>query len=389
MSNIMKTVKPRLGLAVLFCLPVLAAVCALALCLLPEVDAREDRVKVEESRDRIGFLNTALSLSNYADGEYFVPDDAAVNMVQQYQFTGTSSGTIFLLNSGGQILASRSSSDTAFYQISQNRVFIRWFGGNAYFVYSEYAVLAQKFRVEVYDIDHLDGAAAAQGSIGEGFEGAPQSDAELSSGLLDKAGVLRIYRAKNAAGLEEYFVQLAIDGEPDMFIEPVYTDSATPAARGILGVAIAVLLALFWLLLPFWVYLDACRRNMKPDAWVVATLATNAAGFAVYLLVQRRRDQKHAVVPCPACGRDALRGRPHCPWCGALILRSCPQCGMPMEQEWVHCPLCKTGEAAGPVRTGLAAESISVPPPVPAIIDAGPEPEEPADEGGFNFPFMG
>jgi RNA polymerase subunit RPABC4/transcription elongation factor Spt4 len=91
----------------------------------------------------------------------------------------------------------------------------------------------------------------------------------------------------------------------------------------------------YWVLLPYYVYLDAKIRGMNAAPWGLLCLATNFIGLFTYLVV-RNPDP----IPCSGCGRLLDPGVRACPYCGAMTERACPSCGAPIGQDWQFCPAC-------------------------------------------------
>lgn len=361
--------RPLRALAALLCLPVLAALCWAALQFFPAKATQEDQEKAwNEKQDEVRFLNTALNMGEYMDGGYQTSADEIKNALSGFNEGMTGQYVLLLLDADGKILVgnqTNSPDGSSYYQFSQNRVFIRWFGGNAYLEYSEFASLVQKFRFSFYDIDHLEGGASAEGSIGTVFDDAdaPAREEEFSALGLESGGDMRIYQTVDEAGATIYLIEIVIEdqraAEP-MDEAPVYIDTAAPAARSMLNAALAVLLVLFWLLLPLWVFLDARSRGVKPDGWTALTLGANVLGLAAYLAM-RRSGWGSAPAPAGAASRN--------------------------EGKEIAAQECGAEEA-------IEVRGIDTAPFIPDVSNApknGEEAkhEEREDEGGLNFPFIG
>ena len=118
-------------------------------------------------------------------------------------------------------------------------------------------------------------------------------------------------------------------------------------------------LAAYWLLVAWWVYLDAKIRGMAAPAWGLLTLAMNVFGLVTYLVV-RYPDP----IQCEGCGRPLEPGVRMCPYCGAVTERVCPSCGAPIGVDWQFCPSCAcvipqrvaTVQASGPRITPVTAD---------------------------------
>lgn len=104
------------------------------------------------------------------------------------------------------------------------------------------------------------------------------------------------------------------------------------------GTVLSVLsFAAYWILVPWWVYLDASWRRMEPIPWALLTLLTNVVGLVTYLVI-RYPDPR----TCPKCGADLPVGLKRCPYCGSEAEATCPRCQSPIRPDWVFCPSCAT-----------------------------------------------
>ena len=93
-------------------------------------------------------------------------------------------------------------------------------------------------------------------------------------------------------------------------------------------------LAVLILLMAFWAFRDARRRDFKPALWGILVLMGNVVALVIYLLV-RPGDAR-----CPACGTGIRREFVACPMCGHALHTRCPSCGRAQEDAWVCCPYC-------------------------------------------------
>lgn len=109
------------------------------------------------------------------------------------------------------------------------------------------------------------------------------------------------------------------------------------ASGGALPLVIILVLsfAAYWVLVPWWVYLDASWRRMEPIPWALLALMTNAVGLVTYLVI-RYPDPRS----CPKCGTDLPVGLKRCPYCGSEAEPTCPRCQSPIRPDWVYCPSC-------------------------------------------------
>lgn len=101
-----------------------------------------------------------------------------------------------------------------------------------------------------------------------------------------------------------------------------------------------IMILLYWLLLPVWVFLDARRRQTQPLPWALLVLLTNVVGLIVYWIVQSQNGKTQPASACPACGKAVKKGYPYCPWCAVPLVKACKQCGKPLEPGWTACPWC-------------------------------------------------
>lgn len=113
-----------------------------------------------------------------------------------------------------------------------------------------------------------------------------------------------------------------------------------------------IFFALYWLLLPAWVALDAAWRGMRPSAWGILVLVMSLIGLLGYLIARLPAPGK-----CPNCGEKTLGKYVRCPACGEPLRANCPTCGIRMQPGWQFCPVC-IGRSAQPV-----AEPVTHPKP--------------------------
>jgi RNA polymerase subunit RPABC4/transcription elongation factor Spt4 len=91
----------------------------------------------------------------------------------------------------------------------------------------------------------------------------------------------------------------------------------------------------YWVLVAWWVYVDATWRRMDAVPWGVLTLVTNVIGVVTYLVI-RYPDPR----TCSQCGAGLSTGLKRCPYCGTETEPVCPQCQSPVRPDWVYCPVC-------------------------------------------------
>ena len=102
-----------------------------------------------------------------------------------------------------------------------------------------------------------------------------------------------------------------------------------------LGAWALIFFALYWLLLPSWVALDAGWRGMRPSAWGILVLVMSLIGLLAYLIARLPAPGK-----CPNCGEKTLGKYVRCPACGEPLKANCPTCGVRMQPGWQFCPVC-------------------------------------------------
>lgn len=88
------------------------------------------------------------------------------------------------------------------------------------------------------------------------------------------------------------------------------------------------------LLMAFWAFRDARRRDFKPALWGILVLLGNVVALIVYLIV------RPGGARCPACGAGVRREFVACPMCGHALHTRCVGCGRAQEDAWVCCPYC-------------------------------------------------
>ena len=129
---------------------------------------------------------------------------------------------------------------------------------------------------------------------------------------------------------------------------------------GFVAVFLVLSFAGYWILVPWWVYLDASWRRMEPIPWALLTLLTNVVGLVTYLVI-RYPDPR----TCPKCGADLPIGLKRCPYCGSEAEATCPRCQSPIRPDWVFCPSCATQLPTVPSQTtGVGAGTAAKPPAI-------------------------
>ena len=107
---------------------------------------------------------------------------------------------------------------------------------------------------------------------------------------------------------------------------------------------------LYWLMLPWWVYMDAAQRTEKAAPLAVFVLLTNFLGWLTYLVIRPEADRI-----CPVCVTMLEPGFRLCPYCGWSGALRCRQCGRGVRSDWRFCPYCETPRPEmDPAANGLA-----------------------------------
>lgn len=121
-----------------------------------------------------------------------------------------------------------------------------------------------------------------------------------------------------------------------VFAEWAIHDVLPAWLQGFGGFVAVISFAAYWVLVPWWVYLDATWRRME-TGWAHLALLTNIFGLVTYLVV--RYPDPGA---CRSCGAYLTAGQKHCPYCGSEAGLTCPQCKAAIRSEWAYCPVCAT-----------------------------------------------
>jgi len=123
-----------------------------------------------------------------------------------------------------------------------------------------------------------------------------------------------------------------------------------------------LILAVVWLALIVYTYLDAKRRISDPFLVVCATIGSffPYVGTAVYAIVrppefledahERELEIKAAELrvrqltelSCPSCEYPIEKSFLRCPQCQRRLKDPCPSCGKPVDPRWTLCPYCET-----------------------------------------------
>lgn len=130
-----------------------------------------------------------------------------------------------------------------------------------------------------------------------------------------------------------------------VFVEWAIHDALPHELKGFGGFLAVISFAAYWVLVPWWVYLDASWRRMEAVPWALLTLLTNVFGLVTYLVI--RYPDPGA---CRTCGAYLTAGQKHCPYCGSEAGLNCPQCKAPIQSHWAYCPACSAQLTAPPTQ---------------------------------------
>ena len=102
------------------------------------------------------------------------------------------------------------------------------------------------------------------------------------------------------------------------------------------GIGTLVSFAAYWLMLPWWVYLDARWRTGKAMPLALFVLLTNFLGWLTYLVIRPEGNQV-----CPVCVNLLEPSFRVCPYCGWSRAARCHSCGRALRSGWRFCPYCE------------------------------------------------
>lgn len=122
---------------------------------------------------------------------------------------------------------------------------------------------------------------------------------------------------------------------------------------------LGVVLAIFWFVVLYWVWLDSGDRTSSTLArvgYVLLATLLFIPGLIIYLLIRppqtieeiywadlERRYLKYETSElgdCPKCGTQLYPGFTYCPNCRLILKVKCPDCGIEMDQNYKYCPSC-------------------------------------------------
>jgi len=178
---------------------------------------------------------------------------------------------------------------------------------------------------------------------------------QMWAGLLESLSSESVERAKHTAK----YMAIAL-GTLAAFSHLMLLGRYYGPGRDLMQFLWVVSIAAYWVLLPWWVYLDAKWRRMDAIPWAILTLLTNVFGLVTYLVI-RYPDPR----TCPQCRAYLTIGLKRCPYCGSEAEPTCPRCQAPVKTDWVFCPACAAqlpspGAATDPQAAPLMAVSGSV-----------------------------
>ena len=110
----------------------------------------------------------------------------------------------------------------------------------------------------------------------------------------------------------------------------------------VFGCGLLLLAALWWLMVPAWLYQAAARAGMNTVLWPLLSLPWSVGALFLFLIVRAFLRQK-----CGQCGAWQRKGS-YCRSCGAKLHVSCPSCGTdcaPGDLYCNHCGVALTGES--------------------------------------------
>jgi hypothetical protein len=286
------------GLVLLFSALALSIMCLGAYLLIPreEFPGQQKALASVMKRDEVTFLSKGFYLDTVD------PDNIPQELFNMQPYGSdteyASENKILLRVYADGIIAGQDSAE--WLNFTENRMYLKWWGKNVYLVCNNYPELTKKFAVSTYNINNLDGDAEAVGTIGTPFQDSPGTQAEFNALHLESEGYMRIYKPTggyNLTGKAQYLVEMASVPQLQPTVLAYHQDWKLRASQ-LLGITSLLLFALYWLLLPLWVYFDA-RRQSRSGGWAAAVLLTNAAGLLAYLAVSARQDRRSATLPCP------------------------------------------------------------------------------------------
>src|SRR5207253_3912026 len=118
-----------------------------------------------------------------------------------------------------------------------------------------------------------------------------------------------------------------------LFVLPQWNESTLAFAAfnmgPILSIGAILSLFLYWLILPWWVFLDARPRTEKAAPLAVFVLLTNFLGWLTYLVIRPEAERL-----CPICRELMQPSFRCCPRCGRSSQTRCRQCGRPARSDW-------------------------------------------------------
>lgn len=149
---------------------------------------------------------------------------------------------------------------------------------------------------------------------------------------------------------------------------------------------VAVYVAILWLALAYWTFLDSHRRSQNLTFQIVAPMLVVAffvPGLWIYLLIRPRTtlaERAEARLQlalateyagqCPHCRGHIREDYVLCPGCSFTLRSSCSHCSRALERSWARCPYCgiatETDTASERTDKLVGAEPIEVGKPVHA-----------------------
>lgn len=102
------------------------------------------------------------------------------------------------------------------------------------------------------------------------------------------------------------------------------------------AVLFMLIFGFYWVLVAFWVYRDASKRNLNAALWGLLILITNLVGLIVYTIYKQNNQT------CHKCGSLQNKQNTFCSYCGTRINESCEKCGTIVAKHDIFCVRCGT-----------------------------------------------
>ncbi|MDP4121262.1 MAG: zinc ribbon domain-containing protein [Bacillota bacterium] len=90
----------------------------------------------------------------------------------------------------------------------------------------------------------------------------------------------------------------------------------------------------YWVLIAFFVYVDATKSKLRGAIWGILTLFTNLGGLIIYLIFKQTNQT------CMKCSSIQNRENSYCTYCGAKLTETCEKCGGKVKKDDLFCKDC-------------------------------------------------